>query len=66
MSKIRTTSDYYVTVHLHRYHADNLDKTGERIAVIVGLPEEAAAMQRSLVGHPVNWPSHGIASPIAG
>jgi hypothetical protein len=42
MSKIRTTNDYYVTVHLHRYHTDNLHKTGERIEVIVRIPEEAS------------------------
>jgi hypothetical protein len=42
MSETRTTNDYYVSVHLHRYHIDNLCKTGERIEVIVRIPEEAA------------------------
>jgi hypothetical protein len=31
-----------VSVHLYRYHIDNLCKTGERIEVIVRIPEEAA------------------------
>jgi hypothetical protein len=42
MSQTRTTNDYYVIVHLHRYRAGNLDKTGEGIEVIVRIPEEAA------------------------
>lgn len=42
MSATRTTNDYYVTVYLHRYRADNPCKTGERIEVVVRIPEEAA------------------------
>jgi hypothetical protein len=42
MTKARTIYDYYVTVVLHRYHTDNPSKTGERIEVIVRIPEEAA------------------------
>jgi hypothetical protein len=43
MSEIHTTNDYYVTVHLHRYHTDNpSNNTCERIEVIVRIPEEAA------------------------
>jgi hypothetical protein len=38
----RTIYDYYATVFLHRYHTDHLSKTGERIEVIVRIPEEAA------------------------
>jgi hypothetical protein len=44
MSATRTTKDYYVTVYLHRYRADNPSKTGERIEVIVRIPEEAAKL----------------------
>jgi hypothetical protein len=42
MSQTRTINDYYVIVHLHRYRIDNLSKIGERIEVIVRIPEEAA------------------------
>ncbi|HYY29774.1 MAG TPA: hypothetical protein VE860_17665 [Chthoniobacterales bacterium] len=42
MGQTRTTNDYYLTVHLHRYRRDNLSKTGEFIEVIVRIPEEAA------------------------
>jgi hypothetical protein len=42
MSKARTINDYYVTVFLHRYHTDNPSKTGDRIEIIVRIPEEAA------------------------
>jgi hypothetical protein len=42
MSETRTCNDYYVTVHLYRYHTDGPSKTGECIEVIVRIPEEAA------------------------
>ena len=42
MSKARTINDYYATVFLHRYHKDNLPKLGERIEIVVRIPEEAA------------------------
>ena len=42
MSETRTSKDSYFKVHLHRYHTGNLSKTGERIEVIVRIPEEAA------------------------
>ena len=42
MSKARTINDYYVTVFLHRYDTDNPSKTGDRIEIIVRIPEEAA------------------------
>ena len=42
MSKVRTINDYYATVFLHRYHQDNPSKTGERIEIVVRIPEEAA------------------------
>ena len=42
MSKARTIDDYYATVSLHRYHKDNPSKTGERIEIVVRIPEEAA------------------------
>jgi hypothetical protein len=42
MNKARTINDYYVTVFLHRYRTDNPSKTGERIDIIVRIPEEAA------------------------
>lgn len=42
MSEARTSKDFYFTVHLHRYHTDNLSRTGERIEVIIRIPEEAA------------------------
>jgi hypothetical protein len=42
MSKARTINDYYATVFLHRYHKDNPSKTGERIEIMVRIPEEAA------------------------
>ena len=42
MTKARTIYDYYVTVYLHRYHADNPSKAGERIEVVVRIPEETA------------------------
>jgi hypothetical protein len=42
MSKVRTTNDYYATVVLHRYHQDKPSKPGERIEVVVRIPEEAA------------------------
>jgi hypothetical protein len=42
MSKARTINDYYATVFLHRYDKDNPLKTGERIEVVVRIPEEAA------------------------
>ena len=42
MSKARTINDYYVTVFLHRYHKDNPSKAGERIEIVVRIPEEAA------------------------
>jgi hypothetical protein len=42
MSKARTINDYYATVSLHRYHKDNPSKTGERIEIVVRIPEEAA------------------------
>jgi hypothetical protein len=42
MSKARTINDCYVTVFLHRYHTDDPSKTGERIEIIVRIPEEAA------------------------
>ena len=35
MSQTRTINDYYVTVHLHRYHIDNLSKIGERIEFLL-------------------------------
>ena len=42
MSKVRTAIDYYATVFLHRYNKDNPLKTGERIEVVIRIPEEAA------------------------
>jgi hypothetical protein len=42
MSKARTTNDYYATVFLHRYDKDHPFKTGERLKVVVRIPEEAA------------------------
>jgi hypothetical protein len=42
MRKARTTNDYYATVLLHRYDKDHPFKTGERLKVIVRIPEEAA------------------------
>jgi hypothetical protein len=42
MRKARTTNDYYATVFLHRYNKDHPFKTGERLKVIVRIPEEAA------------------------
>lgn len=42
MSKVRTIDDYYATVFLHRYDKDNPLKTGERIEIVVRIPEEAA------------------------
>ena len=42
MSKARTIDDYYATVFLHRYHQDNPSKAGERIEIVVRIPEEAA------------------------
>ena len=42
MSKARTINDYYATVFLHRYHTDKPSKTGERIEIVVRIPEEAA------------------------
>ena len=42
MSKARTMNDYYATVHLHRYRGDNPFKPGERIEIVVRIPEEAA------------------------
>jgi hypothetical protein len=42
MSQARTINDCYVTVFLYRYHTDNPSKTGERIEIIVRIPEDAA------------------------
>ena len=42
MSKARTINDYYATVFLHRYHMDKPSKPGERIEIVVRIPEEAA------------------------
>jgi hypothetical protein len=42
MSKVRTTNDYYATVVLHRYHKETPSKPGERIEILVRIPEEAA------------------------
>ncbi len=42
MSKVRTINDFYATVHLHRYCEDDPSKPGERIEIIVRIPEEAA------------------------
>jgi hypothetical protein len=43
MNEPRTISDYYVTVHLHRYYRDgNPSRTGDRVEVTVRIPEEAA------------------------
>jgi len=42
MSKARTIDDYYATVILHRYHKDKPSKPGERIEIVVRIPEEAA------------------------
>jgi hypothetical protein len=42
MSKARTIDDYYATVFLHRYRKDNPSQTGERIEIVVRIPEEAA------------------------
>jgi hypothetical protein len=42
MSKTRMIDDYYATVVLHRYNKDNPLKTGERIEIVVRIPEEAA------------------------
>jgi hypothetical protein len=42
MSRSRTIDDYYATVFLHRYHKDTPSKTGERIEIVVRIPEEAA------------------------
>ena len=42
MSKARTINDFYAIVSLHRYHKDNPSKTGERIEIVVRIPEEAA------------------------
>ena len=42
MSKARTINDYYATVFLHRYHKDKPSKPGERIEIVVRIPEEAA------------------------
>jgi hypothetical protein len=42
MSKARTINDYYATVFLHRYDRDNPSKAGERMEIVVRIPEEAA------------------------
>jgi hypothetical protein len=42
MSKARTTNDYYATVFLHRYDKDHPSQPGERIEIVVRIPEEAA------------------------
>jgi hypothetical protein len=52
MSKARTTDDYYATVSLHRFHQDNPSKTGERIEIIIRIPEEAAKILFGSVRRP--------------
>ena len=52
MSKARTTNDYYATVFLHRYHKDNPSKPGERIEIVVRIPEEAAKILVGSVRRP--------------
>ena len=42
MSKARTINDYYVAIFLHRYHIDKPSKAGDRIEILVRIPEEAA------------------------
>jgi hypothetical protein len=42
MSKARTINDYYATVLLHRYNKDHPSKSGERIEIVIRIPEEAA------------------------
>src|ERR1700722_11375512 len=42
MSKARAINDYYATVLLHRYNKDHPSKSGERIEIVIRIPEEAA------------------------
>ena len=68
MSKARTTNDYYATVSIYRYHQDHPSKTGERIEIIVRIPEEAAkilfgsARRPAIMSHKVYRPA--AASPV--
>jgi hypothetical protein len=52
MSKARTINDYYATVFLHRYQKDNPSKAGERIEIVVRIPEEAAKILFGSGGRP--------------
>ncbi len=52
MSKARTINDYYATVFLHRYDKDNPSKSGERIEIVVRIPEEAARILFGSRGRP--------------
>jgi hypothetical protein len=72
MSKARTIDDYYATVFLHRYNKDNPSKTGERIEVIVRIPEEAAKIlfgsgrRPAMISHKIYRRAARIARQTAG
>lgn len=67
MSKARTKNDYYATVFLHRYHKDNPSKPGERIEIVVRIPEEAAKILFGLGRRPamISHKIHRRAARIA-
>jgi hypothetical protein len=49
MSKARMINDYYATVFLHRYQGQP-SKPGERIEIVVRIPEEAATKNAKWAG----------------
>ena len=72
MSKARTINDYYATVFLHRYHKDHPSKTGERLEVVVRIPEEAAKIffgsgrRPAMISHKIYRRAARIARQTAG
>jgi hypothetical protein len=72
MSKARTINDYYATVSLYRYDKDSRSKTGERIEIVVRIPEEAAKIlsgsgrRPTMISHKIHRRAARIARQTVG
>jgi hypothetical protein len=72
MSKARTINDYYATVFLHRYHKDKPSRPGERIEILVRIPEEAAKIlfgsgrRPAMISHKIHRRAARIARQTVG
>jgi hypothetical protein len=72
MSKARTINDYYATVFLHRYDKNNPSKNGERIEIVVRIPEEAAKIlsgsgrRPAMISHKIHRRAARIARQTVG